>query len=220
MAGKKQVKKTSAKKSMDKKSPVVEEPVVEEPVVQEPVVQEPVVQEPVVEEVVGDSSGSDSPTLPQDELLVYDWSALQSRLKSVLSLMRELSSEVTRLEKAVNRDKRVVDRRLRTKSKRTNKGGLNGFQKPGVVSSELRKFLGLNDGELIARTEVTKGIRKYCQENNLQNDADKRIILADTKLKKLLRIKKGDQLTYFNLQRYMKVHFPNKEGEFVSGVSA
>ena len=52
----------------------------------------------------------------------------------------------------------------------------------------------------------------YCKEHNLQNLDDKRIILPDKSLQKLLRIKKSDQLTYFNLQKYMKVHFPNKEG--------
>ena len=54
------------------------------------------------------------------------------------------------------------------------------------------------------------------KENNLQNLDDKRIILPDKPLQKLLRIKKTDQLTYFNLQKYMKVHFPNKEGVYPS----
>ena len=52
---------------------------------------------------------------------------------------------------------------------------LNGFSKPGPVSDDLRKFLGLGDDELIARVDVTKAITKYCQENDLQNQEDKRI---------------------------------------------
>ena len=52
--------------------------------------------------------------------------------------------------------------------------------------------------------------RNYCKEHNLQNFDDKRIILPDKSLQKLLRIKKSDQLTYFNLQKYMKHHFPKK----------
>ena len=54
----------------------------------------------------------------------------------------------------------------------------------------------------------------YCKEHNLQNLDDKRIILPDKSLQKLLRIKKSDQLTYFNLQKYMKIHFPNKDGVY------
>jgi hypothetical protein len=34
-------------------------------------------------------------------------------------------------------------------------------------------------------------------------------------LKKLLRLKKGDELTFFNLQKYMKVHYPNKDGVYI-----
>ena len=91
----------------------------------------------------------------------------------------------------------------------------SGFAKPGPVSSELAKFLGLGKDELIARTEVTKRITKYCQARNLQKAEDKRTIHADKGLKDLLRLKKGDELTFFNLQKYMKVHYPNKEGVFI-----
>ena len=87
----------------------------------------------------------------------------------------------------------------------------SGFAKPGPISDELAKFLGLQKGEEIARTEVTKRITAYCKEHNLQKQEDKRQINADTSLKKLLRLNKGDELTFFNLQKYMKVHYPKKE---------
>ena len=92
----------------------------------------------------------------------------------------------------------------------------SGFAKPGPVSDELRKFLSLKEGELIARTEVTKRITEYCKERNLQKEEDKRTIFADAGLRKLLRLKKGDELTFFNLQKYMKIHYPNKDGNFTS----
>ena len=91
----------------------------------------------------------------------------------------------------------------------------SGFAKPGPVSQELSKFLGLDKNELIARTEVTKRITKYCQEKDLQKKEDKRTIHADKALRDLLRLKKGDELTFFNLQKYMKVHYPNKDGVYV-----
>ena len=83
----------------------------------------------------------------------------------------------------------------------------SGFAKPGPVSDELRKFLGLGKDELIARTEVTKRITAYCKEHNLQMEEDKRNINADANLKKLLRLGKDDKLTFFNLQKFMKVHY-------------
>ena len=86
---------------------------------------------------------------------------------------------------------------------------------PGDVSDELKTFFDLDKDEKIARTEVTKKITGYCNSNNLQNQKDKRIILPDKKLKKLLRLKDNEELTYFNLQKYMKIHFPNKDGKYL-----
>ena len=68
----------------------------------------------------------------------------------------------------------------------------------------------------MARTEVTKEINQYILAHKLQDPSNGRIIRADSKLRKLLRLKKTDsgeweQLTYFNLQRYMSPHFPKSK---------
>ena len=85
----------------------------------------------------------------------------------------------------------------------------SGFAKPGPISDELRKFLGLNKDELIARTEVTKKITEYCKKHSLQVEEDKRNINPDKALKKLLRLEDGQKLTFFNLQKFMKIHYPS-----------
>ena len=115
------------------------------------------------------------------------------------------------------KDKKIIDKELKKKNKNGNKTDrvLNGFSKPGPVSDELKKFFDLNKDELVARTEITKKITAYCVEHNLQNEKDKRIIKPNKDLKKLLRLNDKDELTYFNLQKYMKIHFPNKDGEFI-----
>jgi len=138
---------------------------------------------------------------------------LQTELRNTLTLVKNLLTHVTKLEKRMARDKKVVEKKIRTKPRRSSTG-LNGFSKPGPVSDEMRKFLSIGKEDLIARTQVTKSITTYCIENNLQNQSDKRIILPDKVLTKLLNIPKGEELTYFNLQKYMKVHFPNKEGVY------
>ena len=84
----------------------------------------------------------------------------------------------------------------------------NGFSKPTVITSELAQFLGLKEGELIARTEVTKRINGYVKENNLQDSNNKRIILLDDKLKALINPPDDVELTFFNLQKYIKHHYP------------
>ena len=59
----------------------------------------------------------------------------------------------------------------------------------------------------MARTEVTKYLTSYIKEHSLQYAEDKRKIKPDKKLAKLLNLKKDDQVTYFNLQKYMSPHF-------------
>ena len=194
-----QTKKNSAKKTSSTKKV---EPVVA-PVVA-PVVETPVVDSPV------------EPVEPEEN---YDaeFNEVKETLKSALELIKTLSSSVNTLEKRVARDRKVMNKKMKGRVKRVvdpNKPP-SGFAKPGPVSAELSKFLKLGKDDLIARTEVTKRITKYCQEHDLQKKEDKRTIHPDKTLRDLLRIKKGDELTFFNLQKYMKVHYPNKDGVYL-----
>ena len=87
-----------------------------------------------------------------------------------------------------------------------------GFAKPGPVSNCPESFIVLKRVNYF-RTQVTKKITAYCQEHGLQTDGDKRNIKPDAALSKLLRYdaKKDDPLTFFNLQRFMKVHYPDSK---------
>ena len=146
-----------------------------------------------------------------------EFTHLLGQLKNLQNTLKELTIYTTKLEKRVAKDQRVVQKRVNGKRRRTNSSASpSGFSKPGPVSDELRSFLKLGKDELIARTEVTKRINAYCKEHGLQGKEDKRVLLPDKTLTKLLRLGKNDELTFFNLQKYMKVHFPNKEGVFPS----
>ena len=83
----------------------------------------------------------------------------------------------------------------------------SGFVKPTLISNELAAFLKVPAGTEMARTEVTKALHAYIQEHKLKNKDNGRIIEADAPLSKLLKLKKDEQLTYFNLQKYMTPHF-------------
>ena len=50
---------------------------------------------------------------------------------------------------------------------------------------------------MATRTEVTQEVNKYIKAHNLQNPKNKKEINADTTLSKLLNLKKGDGLNYF-----------------------
>lgn len=79
---------------------------------------------------------------------------------------------------------------------------------PTIISDELAQFLGKPSGTVMPRYDVGKEINAYIRANGL---GDGRKINPDEKLKNLLRLSEGDELTYFNLQRYMKHHFHKVE---------
>jgi len=84
----------------------------------------------------------------------------------------------------------------------------SGFAKPALISNALCNFLGKPEGTEMARTEVTKYLTQYIKNHELQDQENRRKIVPDAALKKLLNVKDSDEVTYFNLQKYMKVHFP------------
>jgi chromatin remodeling complex protein RSC6 len=59
----------------------------------------------------------------------------------------------------------------------------------------------------LARTDVTSKVIAYIKEKNLQNPENKKEILLDSALDTLLSPSKGDIITFFNLQTYLKKHF-------------
>jgi chromatin remodeling complex protein RSC6 len=85
----------------------------------------------------------------------------------------------------------------------------SGFLKPMLISDELAMFLGKPIGTVMTRVDVSHELNAYIEANGLQNQENSRKINPDEKLRKILTLSEGDELTYFNLQRYMKHHFIN-----------
>jgi len=189
----------SSKKSSSTKTKVVAAPVVAAPVVAAPVVAAPVVAAPEETDI----------TLS----IETEFNALTERLSQLKVLQTSILSDLKKLQKSVN--KHVKECSKKQKKKRCKVPGApkrepSGFAKPALISSELCNFLGKPEGTEMARTEVTKYLTKYIKEHNLQDEANRRKILPDNSLQKLLNVGTDDEVTYFNLQKYMKVHFPKK----------
>lgn len=115
-----------------------------------------------------------------------------------------LTAQVRALRTRAERDVKAAQKQSRRR--KTNRKP-SGFVKPTLISTELASFLGKPKGTEMARTEVTKEINQYIRANSLQDKSNGRIIHPDTKLRKLLKLTKSDELTYFNLQKYMSPHF-------------
>jgi hypothetical protein len=205
---KKNVKKsTPATKSKKTTTPAPTTPAPTTPAPAPAPVQEPA---PVAPVTTGAPVVSDTPYLEE-------FSAVVSALDEAMTTIRGLRARLQKLEKQVHRDTKALNKKAsgkRARKPRDPNAPKSGFAKEGPVSDEMRKFLGLKKDELISRTDVTKRIHEYCKTKNLQNPDDKRHIKADASLRKLLKMSKDDDLTFFNLQKFMKVHFPNKEGVY------
>jgi upstream activation factor subunit UAF30 len=117
-----------------------------------------------------------------------------------------LRSDFRSLERHVARELRAAQKVSKRKRKSGNRAP-SGFVKPTLISKELADFLGKPVGTEWARTEVTREINAYIRQHSLQDKENGRKINPDAKLRSLLQLKKGDELTYFNLQKYMSPHF-------------
>ena len=129
-----------------------------------------------------------------------------AKLQQVSSMLQSLRSDFKLLEKAAHKEYKQMAKLTKKKKGKTNRKP-SGFVKPTLISKELAAFLGKDNGTEMARTEVTREINKYIRDNKLQDKDNGRKIIPDPQLKKLLKLKNKDELTYFNLQRYMSPHF-------------
>lgn len=186
------------KKAADKSTPAKRVKKTATPV--EPVNE--VVAAPTVEEVAEDIPVSATATV------VGKMGEFGAKLMQMTSLLSTLKSDFKTLEKSISREMKVLEK-ASNKGRRSNANRKpSGFIKPTLISDELAAFLGKSVGTEMARTAVSKEINNYIQTHNLKDKNNGRIIHADAKLTKLLKLSKDDELTYFNLQKYMKHHFP------------
>ena len=147
-----------------------------------------------------------APAAPAAPSLGDQFTALLAQLTSLRSQLTAVTTQVRALSKRTDRELKQASKQGRKKRKSGNRAP-SGFVKPTKISLELAGFLGKPKGTEMARTEVTREINTYIRAHKLQDPKNGRRILADAKLRKLLKLKKDDELTYFNLQRYMSPHF-------------
>lgn len=148
-----------------------------------------------------------TPTASQSSSLTEDFAAFFTKLQSATALLSALKSDFRALEKKSARQLKVSQKASAKRKHSSVNRAPSGFVQPTLISDELAGFLGKDKGSKMARTEVTREINAYIRSNNLQDKENGRRINADNNLSTLLKLKKGEELTYFNLQRYMSPHF-------------
>lgn len=163
------------------------------------------VSAPVVEQSA--APVEDSTLVEGDTLLAEQSVEFLSKLQQLGGLIASLKTEYRVLEKKWTRELKLAQKKSNKRKRKAGNRAPSGFVKPTRISDELAKFLEKPSGSEMARTEVTRDINKYIRTNKLQDEANGRKINPDSKLAALLKLNKSDELTYFNLQRYMSPHF-------------
>ena len=159
------------------------------------------VVEPVVEEVHTDTPADGEVPLAEQSV------EFLAKLQQLGAMIASLKVEYRGLEKKWTRELKTAQKQSSKRKRKAGNRAPSGFVKPTRISDELATFLDKPAGSEMARTEVTRDINKYIRTNKLQDEANGRKINPDSKLAALLKLKKTDELTYFNLQRYMSPHF-------------
>lgn len=154
--------------------------------------------------------------VPADSLLTDQSIDFLAKLQQLSVLISSLKNEYRVLEKKWTRELKLAQKQSSRRKRKSGNRAPSGFVKPTRISDELASFLGKDNGTEMARTAVTRDINAYIRTNKLQDVDNGRKINPDAKLAALLKLKKTDELTYFNLQRYMSPHFSKNVKEVVA----
>lgn len=143
------------------------------------------------------------PTTETDDFNTKFESAFE-KVTQVANAAKELIVLLKTMQKAYAKSAKTTKKARKVSNE---KRPPSGFAKPALLSDELCEFLKIEKGSLRARTEVTRMLNKYISENALQKQGDRRVIVPNAELKKLMNLADGQELTYFNLQTHIKHHF-------------
>ena len=134
---------------------------------------------------------------------------LSTRVRDAVKAVQEAAKAAKREARDSKKKKKVdpatmtVEQRAAWEKRRAN----NAFLVQRPLTDELCHFMGLKSGDTRSQTQVTKFISEYVKTHSCFDPSFKRRILPNAALAKLLRVGDKDEVTYLNLQSFLKVHF-------------
>jgi chromatin remodeling complex protein RSC6 len=132
-------------------------------------------------------------------VIIEKVNTLFANFKEVQNLLKVLSKDYEKQQKIIEKAQ---------KKRQNAKNSPSGFAKPNKISDELCDFIGVPHGTEKSRTDITRFINSYVKEHNLNKPENKRFILPDEKLKKILNVGDKEDINYFILQKLISHHFP------------
>ena len=159
-----------------------------------------------IDDTVGEVEVNNADILPANlTKIIAKFDIIRNKISEQKNSLDEVNKEIKTFEKLINNFvKNYVKKETKPKKPRKK----SGFALPVTLSDALCEFMDCEKGTKRARTQITKYLNLYIDENNLKNPENKRIIVPDAKLRKLLGDEiEGVELTYFTIQKYMNKHF-------------
>ena len=143
----------------------------------------------------------------EEDSFQVKFDALTTDLASIAAIIKNLQLSTKVMLKEYNKAQKNGNKRGRKNGVPGVKRTPSGFAKPTLLSDDLCDFLGIAHGSERARMDVTRLLNAYIKEHNLQDPTDKRKIIPDAKINGIMNLKPGDNLSYFNMQTFIKHHF-------------
>ena len=156
---------------------------------------------------VSEASASAGASDPQFNSLLLD-------LSSMKTLINEMQTKVKLLEKSVIKGNKENEKENERKKKEELKLHMqqrnqpSGFDTPVAITAEMCSFMNKPIGSLVSRPFVADYMINYIRINKLQDMINRKKINPNETLNNLLKSDgSGEDLTYFNLQKYLNKHF-------------
>lgn len=125
----------------------------------------------------------------------------RNNIGNLLKMVVDVRKDYSRLSKEITKKGRKKNNENGDKRKPT------GALAPFKLDDELCTFLNKPLGTMMNAPEVIKALNVYIKDKHLQGENNKSIIMPDDKLSELLQVEDGQQLTYFNIQKYLAKHY-------------
>ena len=168
----------------------------------------PVVATAASETVPATAASSTAPATAASDAVAPDnvLSSIIDKVNTLSAAIKDIQANLKVLSKEYDKQQKIIEK---AQKKRLNaKNSPSGFAKPNKISDELCDFIGVPHGTEKSRTDITRLINAYVKEHNLNKPENKRFILPDDKLKKILNVGDSEEINYFILQRLISHHFP------------
>ena len=130
---------------------------------------------------------------------------VREAVKSVQEASKQAKKEQrdSKKKRKINPADMTPEQKAAWEARRAN----NAFLVERALTDELCAFMGISKGSKRSQTQVTKYISDYVKSHSCFDPNFKRRIVPNAALAKLLKVDDKTEVTYLNLQKFLKVHF-------------